>query len=64
MKKREVINLILAFAVVVLIIGILITAFAKENSSASDAGKVIVIVTFLITITCEVILRVTDRRRK
>ena len=55
-KKKEILELILAFSVTALVIGILITAFAKDNTPAGDAGRIIVIVSFIITAVCQMII--------
>ena len=55
-KKKEVLDLISAFAVTALIVGILITAFAKDNTPTGDAGRIIVIISFIIAAICQIII--------
>ena len=64
MDKKYVLNLVSAFAVVALIIGIIITAFAKDNTAASDAGKIMVIISFIVAAVCQIIVWITGKKRK
>ena len=63
MNKKELINLILAFAVTAMVIGIIITAFAKDYTLTSDIGKGIVVVSFLVAAVCQIIIWIGRRRR-
>lgn len=64
MSKIEVIRLISAFSVVGMIIGIIITIFAKDYTLTGDIGKGLVVVSFLVTAVCQIIIWVMIRRNR
>ena len=64
MGKREILNLIAAFAVVALIIGMIMAMIAEDYTLTDDLGKGIVIVSFSIAAVCEIILWISRKRKK
>lgn len=61
---RDVLSLIEAFAVVVLIIGIIISAVAKDYTAADDAGKAMVVVSFIVAALCHISIWVINKKNK
>ena len=64
MKNTTVLDLVHAFAVTALVVGIIITIFAKEYSTAGDVGKIIVIVSFCVTAVCQIIKWIRRKTKK
>ncbi len=63
MNKREVVDLILAFAMLALLIGIGINIFTKENTLLNDIGHIVVIASIIVAVICQIILWIRKRRR-
>ena len=64
MKKRDIVSLVLAFAMLGLLIGIGINIFTKENTPLNDIGHITVIISAIVAAICQIILWIIYRRMK
>ena len=59
---RNTVNLISAFSVVGMIVGIIIVIFSESGSSLSDIGMVTVIAGAIVTAICQIIVLILRRK--
>lgn len=56
MGKKEIVELVSAFAMVGLIAGVVITIFAESDTAIGEVGMVMVVVGFCVVAVCQVIV--------
>lgn len=62
MKKRDIVSLVLAFAMLALLIGIGIMIFSKEQTLLNDIGHLVVILSFIVAAISQIILWIINRK--